>query len=249
MNKAGLVDALAASLPRDLSEDLVNDFLILKEDVATGTLGRATPGKFVESVVQAFQHLENGSHEAKAAVDEYLRKLDSRKAAIPDGLRLAGARIARAMYTLRNKRSIAHKSEVDPNQMDLRFLLASAEWVLSELVRTISGLAADDAARLITQLHQPVPDLVDSADGRSLVLDAKNAEEELLILLHSQHPNPVTREWLNRSTDRLAKRTVRGAIAKLWDQREIHKLPDDKIQLTNPKGLSRARKIVADQLD
>ena len=34
-----------------------------------------------------------------------------------------------AMYSIRNKRGIIHKSEIDPNAMDLTILLYSAKWV------------------------------------------------------------------------------------------------------------------------
>ena len=50
--------ALAHMLPSKLASDIVQEYKTIREDVATGTLGRAAPGKFVETFVQILQHLE-----------------------------------------------------------------------------------------------------------------------------------------------------------------------------------------------
>lgn len=54
-----------------------------------------------------------------------------------------------AMYSIRNKRGIIHKSEIDPNAMDLTILLYSAKWVLSEMVRLSSDLSFEQTSELI----------------------------------------------------------------------------------------------------
>src|SRR5438876_438975 len=118
MEPDDLVVALATISPAPLAESLVKEFMQLRHDVATGTLGRASPGKIVETFVQILQHVETGKHDAQPDVDEYLRKLESRASVLDDGLRVCAARLARAMYTLRNKRNIAHKGKVDPNTYD-----------------------------------------------------------------------------------------------------------------------------------
>src|SRR5215472_12773464 len=114
MDRASLVSALSGLLPRKLAEDLVESYVEVRQDVATKTLGRSAPGKFVETVVQALQQLESGTYETRPPVDAYLKGLES-KATLDDDLRLAMARVARSMYTLRNKRNIAHKGAIDPN--------------------------------------------------------------------------------------------------------------------------------------
>src|SRR5438046_900285 len=109
MDRKALVKALTETCPKNLSEELVDNFIQLRQDVATKTLGRSAPGKFAETFVQILQHLEKGKYETKPDVDDFLKNFESRSSTLDDGLRLCGGRIARAIYTLRNKRNIAHK--------------------------------------------------------------------------------------------------------------------------------------------
>ena len=112
-------------LPQALADDLADHFVEIRRDVAPSTLGRASPGKFVESVVQSHQAFErNGSYDAQPNVDLYLRGLESRQSSLPDGLRICASKLARAMYALRSKRTIVHKADVDPSGYDLHLLYA-----------------------------------------------------------------------------------------------------------------------------
>ena len=113
-------------LPTELARDLADEFTQIRRDVSTATLGRSSPGKFVETVVQCLQYLGTGNYEEKPSVDIYLRGCDSKASSLDDGLRICAARIARSMYALRSKRSMMHKGNVDPNSYDLRFLLGGA---------------------------------------------------------------------------------------------------------------------------
>ncbi len=110
-----LVAELSKYLDGILANDLVKEFVAIRNDCKTGTLGRSSVGKFVETTVQVLQFLEARSYEGNPKVDCYLRELESRPSALNDDLKIALARIARSTYTLRNKRNIAHKGLVDPN--------------------------------------------------------------------------------------------------------------------------------------
>ena len=44
MDKEALVDALKTGIPDELAEDLAAEFIQIRQDVATGTLGRGAPG-------------------------------------------------------------------------------------------------------------------------------------------------------------------------------------------------------------
>lgn len=63
------------------------------------------------------------------------------------------------MYTLRNKRNIAHKNEVDPNTVDLAFAHQATAWILAELIRTASNIAMEEAGALISLVQAPVGSL------------------------------------------------------------------------------------------
>src|SRR5438045_114326 len=135
MDRVRLKEAIAKIAPAELTTELVSDFLQIRQDYATKTLGRGAPGKFVETFVQILQHMTHGSYDPAPKVDHYLDKQVEREASLPDGLRICAARVARSIYTLRNKRNIAHKSEVDPNAFDLAYVHYAASWIMAELIR------------------------------------------------------------------------------------------------------------------
>lgn len=216
MDRATFVAALAGGVPKKLAEDLVDSFLDIRRDVATSTLGRSAPGKFAESMVQVLQHLALGKYSKKPKVDEFLRNLETSAPALDDGLRICGARIARAMYTLRNRRSIAHKGDVDPNTYDLRFLLSAAQWLLAEIIRLTAGLPMEDAGRLVEGINTPVGGLVEDFGGKRLVHGSLTVREEALVLLHSYHPTPRLPKQVAEELDRRSAGTVNNELRKLW---------------------------------
>ncbi len=143
MQRDRLVAALTGLVGNDLAADMTDHFVKVRQDVATGTLERASPGKFVETFVQCLQQISQGSFSAHPSVDSYLNTQVENDTALPDGLRFSAGRVARAMYTMRNKRNIAHTGEVDPNRYDLVYLHHAASWdhgrAASQRIRHYNG--------------------------------------------------------------------------------------------------------------
>jgi hypothetical protein len=240
MDVAALKAAVATAVPPGLAEDLVDAFIEIRRDVATRTLGRASPGKFVESVVQALQAIERGgTYDAQPDVDKYLRGLESRAGSLPDGLRICASRIARGMYALRSKRNIVHKADVDPSTYDLRFLYAGAQWVLAELLALASGITSAEAGRLIEEVQLPVGELVEAIDGRQIAHGDLTVREEALVLLMQNHPMPIPVSALIWSMDRRSPNSVRKGVAALWKAKLLHRTSDGAIVLTE-RGLAEA---------
>ena len=220
-------------MPSELADDLVAQFLDIRRDVATGTLGRSSPGKFVETLVQVMQAIENaGAYELTPKVDAYLKSLESRASTLPDGLRICAARLSRSMYALRSKRSIVHKSQIDPGMYDLRLLYAGAQWTLAELLALASGVRGDEAARLVAEVQLPVGELVEAIDGRKIVHAAMTVRDEALVLLMTAYPEPMTVGDLSRSMDRRNPGSVRATVGVLWKGRLVHRRADKTIVLT-----------------
>ena len=240
MDSTALRTALETVVPPELAEDLVEEFLDIRRDVATGTLGRSSPGKFSETVVQVMQAMENaGKYDAQPKVDKYLKDIESRPSGLPDGLRICASRLVRSMYALRSKRNIVHKAAIDPAAYDLRLLYAGAQWVLAELLALASGVAGDDAARLVAEVQLPVGGLVEAIDGRKIVHAYMTVQDEALVLLMSEYPEPITVTDLSRSMDRRNPGSVRSTISVLWKEKLVHRGKDKRIVLTEA-GLREA---------
>ena len=222
MDDARLGRALSGLLGQDLARALVADFMKIRRDLATRTLERASCGKFVETFVQCLQYIVTSSHEPKPDVDAYLNKRVENETTLPEDLRICAARIARSIYTLRNKRNIAHKNTVDPNTYDLAFAHQGAAWIMAELLRHASGLTMQEAGAMIELIQAPVGTLVEEIDGVRLVHADVSARGEVLILLHSHYPERVPVKAILESMSGRSAESVRNRLGELRVAKLLH---------------------------
>lgn len=234
-------------IPPDLSEDLTQLFLTMRHDLRTRTLERTAPGKFVETIAQTLQALDpnRSGYDISVEVEKTLSNYESRiLPSIPDDSRVAIIRIARAMYCIRNKRSIAHKNTVDPNVYDLKFLYEGAQWILTELVRL--GLRGEpDAARaLIDQIQRPVNPIVEEIFGQPVVLSNNlSAGEEALLILYHYDPDPMDGKQLRQALNRHSSSAINTALSRLRRQRLIERHPKNDVYALTNLGRSRVIEI------
>lgn len=221
MDNVRLARALTNLLGNRLASDLAGHFIQIRQDYATKTLGRASPGKFVETFVQCLQQISQGSFDGKPNVDSYLKTKVENNSALPDGLRLSAARIARAIYTLRSKRNIAHNGAIDPNSYDLAFIHQSAAWIMAELVRNAVGITMEEAGAIIELLQVPVGSLVEEIDGVRLVHARVSTRIELIILLHSYYPDKVSITDIEASLSTRSYSSIRGRLNDLKNDKLI----------------------------
>lgn len=221
MDEARLAGALKGLLGADLAADLAADLLKIRRDCATRTLERAGPGKFVETFVQCLQYIDTGTFDAKPSVDDYLGK-KVENTALDEGLRICAARVARSMYTFRNKRNIAHKNDVDANTHDLAYAHQGAAWITAELLRHATGTSMEEAGALISLVQAPVGTLVEEIGGTRLVHADVPVKVEILILLHSHYPDATPVEAVLKSLSRRSSSTVRNRLRDLHGQKLAH---------------------------
>jgi len=246
MTPQELIGELKEHLPVELAEDLVNQFMSIRMDVATETLERAAPGKFVETVVQVLQYLESGTYSKSfrgGEVEDFLKNTEARLVNLPQDLKIVVTRVTRGMYSLRSKRSIVHKGTIDPNIFDLRYLYSTAQWVLSEIIRHVLSTDVDTAGKLVEFIQVPASSIVEDFGDKRLVLRAGTAVEELLTLLLHYYPVPASVAQLHRDMDRRASSTVSHIIAAAYMKRLIEGNRKTGYKLT-ALGYQRALELV-----
>jgi hypothetical protein len=205
-----------------LAKELSQDFIKIRQDYGTKTLERASSGKFVETFVQCLQQVATGAYDAKPNVDGYLSSKVESEASLPDGLRICAARIARSIYTLRNKRNIAHKNEIDPNTFDLAHVHQGAAWIMAELIRNASGITMQEAGAVIELIQAPVGSLVEEIEGLRLIHADVSIRTELLILLHSYYPSLASTSEILASLSRRDAATVQKRLRELFRAKWVH---------------------------
>jgi hypothetical protein len=237
-----LAVALSGLLGPTLSTELTADLVKIRRDLATRTLERSALGKFVETFVQCLQKMATDKYDAKPNVDDYLDK-KAENTALPEGLRIVAARVARAMYTVRNKRNIAHKNDVDTNTHDLALAHQGAAWITAELLRHATGVTMQEAGALIELVQAPAGTLVEEIDGTRLVYADVTVEIELLILLHSHYPDAVAVADIMRSLSRRNPGTVRNSLRDLFKAKLAHGDAKSGYRLTSTGHLRAADEI------
>ena len=73
MDDARLAHALHLLVGSDLAQSLVTNFVNIRRDLATRTLERSSPGKFVETFVQSLQQISTGKYDVKPDVDGFIQ--------------------------------------------------------------------------------------------------------------------------------------------------------------------------------
>lgn len=238
MDETRLTAALSGLVGPRLAADLSADLVKIRRDCATGTLERTAPGRFVETFVQCLQSIDTGTWDTNPRVDTYLGNVVENKR-LPDGLRICAARVARAIYALRNKRNIAHKNDVDTNTHDLAFIHQGAAWISAELLRHATGVSMQEAGNLIELVQAPVGSLVEEIDGARLVHADVSVRTEILILLHSYYPTAVPVQSVIKGLSRQKPATVRRRLRALDVQKFIHGSTKSGYRLTRA-GLTAA---------
>lgn len=237
-----IVTELSKSFPPELAKDLVKEFLELRKDLQTQTLSRASAGKFVETIVQILEFLEHGSYSTPPSVDAYLKGLESRASSLNDDLRITLSRIARATYTLRNKRNILHKGQVDTNVYDLKFIYSCAQWALTELIRQFITSDINKAGEIVEFIQLPVNSIVESIDGRKIIHAVLSAKEEILVLLYSSYPQRLSKTEIKQSLDRLSDSSIYKGLKNLWGSKLVHE--NSGVYTLSQKGFSEAESIL-----
>ena len=223
MKPEDLILELSKNIETSLARDLVHDFIELQGDCKTRTLGRSSFGKFVETVVQVLEYFDTGKYDKKPKVDSYLKSLEHSSSSLPDDLKLCCSRIARSIYTLRNKRNILHKGDVDPNIYDLNYIYSACQWILSEMIRYSIKSDKALAGRMLEYIQIPISVIVEEFSDRRIVYGNLSVKKEALVLLHSHYPEPVSLKEIQKSMERRSKSAISNILSKLWNEKLVHR--------------------------
>lgn len=244
MDEKRLAAALEGMLGITLSKELVSDLIKMRRDLATKTLERAVPGKFVETFVQCLQHMAVGKYDIKPNVDDYLDK-KAENTSLPEGIRICAARVARSIYTFRNKRNIAHKNDVDVNVHDLAFVHSGAAWITAELLRNARDISMQEAGTLIDLIQTPIGTLVEEIGDVRLVHADVSARTEILILMHSHYPDAVPVANLVASLSRRSSQTVKNRLREMHGEKVLHGDAKSGYRLTTAGHAAAVKEIKA----
>lgn len=192
MTRSDIQVILEATYPSELVESILTSYENALTEYKKGNwqyFGNEI-GQFIEVARRIIEYRIDGKYTPltdKLSIfnEKVLASIEGHSATISEVYRVIIPRILYAMYCLRNKRGMIHKSHIDPNKMDATVLLGNAKWVLAELFRLASTLSFEETAAAIDSIMSRETSVIWDTGSSLRVLDTKmNTRDKILCLLY-----------------------------------------------------------------
>ena len=150
-----------------------------------------------------------------------------------------------ALYEIRNNRDVGHVGgDVDPNFMDASYAVATASWIMGELIRVFHALDPRDARRAVDDLTQLKTPLVWIDEEVRRVLDPSMKLADQCLLLIASAGKTANLAKLALWTETSNRTYLRKIIITLHKARKIEAAkPDESIRLL-PAGAAAVRELL-----
>lgn len=224
---SAIPDALRTPLIEEYSQ-IVNNFMERRWGPA-----ELSGGRFCEVVYTILHgHAQNAyalSPTKPANFVNACRALEN-NAGVPRSFQILIPRLLPALYEIRNNRNVGHiGGDVDPDFMDCSMVLATASWIMAELIRVFHNVTTDEAQTSVDALaERRMPLVWKSGSIRRVLRTDLQLRDQILILMASATGRIATDElftWTGYSKRAYFNRL----LAQLHDQRlvEYHRDTQD----------------------
>lgn len=147
-----------------------------------------------------------------------------------------------AMYCIRNKRGMIHKTHINPNRMDATILLNDTKWILSEFFRLASTKSFEETEEIIESIMCKETSLIWDTGVGLRILDTKmNAADKVISLLYI-HDSQTDTELQNAIEYRNI--TAFKKILKNLHKNRLIEYDNSKCMIS-PLGIKRAEMIIS----
>lgn len=196
--KAQLIAALCPPLPQDIIDNLLREYLDIKQNFVLGHYAPSelNGGRFSECILRLVQHISNPPYTPFGTqlpdTNQIIRQAEG-NVGIDESMRFYIPKLTRILLDVRNRRNVAHVyGDVDPNYSDSLFVSQVADWILVEIVRLFYRCSIDAARKTVATINQVHIPVVFNADGFLKVQDSSlKAKDMVLVLLYYKKPDSV----------------------------------------------------------
>jgi len=139
-------------------------------------------------------------------------------------LTLAIPEVAKSVYTLRNKKDVAHVKTVDPDFIDSIYCVTACDWMLSELALLFLKMDEKASYELIySVLEKKIPLIEEFEDGTIVILKkGLSRSDEILLALYHYYPKRISSLDLIKIL-KMSPNTIYVSLKRLERQKLIHK--------------------------
>lgn len=257
MEASDILNQIVPPLDNILANQLVKEFIDLEKRYVLGDWEPATldGGQFAEITSRIVYHIDSGNCNRRKGVNSCLKYVEDinnnnqhyfpqRRAALHLG------KVINILYKFRSQRGAIH---IDPdysaNELDAKFVLAIARWIMSEILRIFWTGSTYEVATVIREIVRYEVPAVLLIDGRSFVLRTDcTVEEEILLLLHKAGERGLYRLEIGKCIPR-SSGAISNSLNKLCSnkERQVKKRDNGTFYLT-PNGTKRIHEELANKL-
>ena len=233
---------LTGQLPEEIVKNLLEEYQNIKQQFFLHKYqpSELNGGRFSECILRILEYLNNGSYTpfgTKADSERIIRAAEN-NTNLKDTIRFFIPRTIRVLLDVRNKRDVAHPGgEVNPNYSDSLFVIHTADWLLTELVRHFYNCSITEAQKNVTDINEVKIPIVADINGFIRIQDTKlSSADKVLVILYYKNPEFVKDsdllKWLRYKNSSEFKRNI---LKKLDKEALIHYENGECIIL--PKGI------------
>lgn len=198
-----LQNELSKKIHSKIVEELLKEFEEVQNDFSTNDNIKilASSGRFVEIVFAAISYVNNKVLLDLNNIDvnklyNKIKNLQRNKSGEEDLLYLEIPRVARAIYTIRNKKRGMHRKDLDSIIQDKVFLKYSVDWILSSFIFLFHTRLDKEIQGIIETIVQKKISLIEEfEDGGIMILKKLSFSQKLLVILYKQN-NMISKKEL-----------------------------------------------------
>lgn len=245
--------AVLAGIPASLRDELLAAFNEIERNYRERRWepSELNGGKMCEVVYTILRGFIDGTYPARASKPSNMvdacrafEKIDA--AQFPRAVRIQVPRVLLALYEVRNNRGVGHVGgDVNPNAMDASFVLATAKWLMAELIRLFHGVDTVTAEQTVDRIvERTVPLVWQVGELRRVLAPGFTMREKTLVVLYHATgwvPEKVLFAWVEHSNAAVFRRDV---LAKAHKEKLIEYDRSAGRVLISPLGV----RVVEDEL-
>jgi len=131
--------------------------------------------------------------------------------------------VLKAIFTIRNKKRVAHIKMTNADSIDLEFVITSCNWVMSQLIIIYLFLSLEDTISLTNSImERKILTIEKFEDGEIMILKKGLKFKEALLLVLYQFPKRMTRQELNTILKPRKSSYISTYLNYLYNEKLIH---------------------------
>jgi len=192
MSMKNISEEISKVIDKDLSNELLKEYDLARrfhflEDWEKSILHASKFSELTLAVIENMvdeKHIDINNIHFEKLFNELIKK--TKVTGKDEILMLAIPRVAKSIYTIRNKRRVAHIKAVDPNFLDSQYCISACDWILSQFVMLFLESSPTEVDSIVHSLIEKQVPFVEQFEDNSLVIlkEGLNFREQFLVALY-----------------------------------------------------------------